>query len=670
MADITTTTKSSFSDTVDQRDLLSPLGSPTAPISYLDRFSDDLYDKSPDSHLVRFLYTVLGPAGIGWLKKDLLDLRLALATQSVQGFELEKYYGSPFAFGRILTENIEPDLSGLLDNAEEAILRAQDASYRNRALDFMAGAHLGNSPEGMHLVARSGLGYEVEVIENYKALFDAHSDSPKGYTYFGKTTSLHEFIVVPRKEQSTSEVQVLNFEDSTITNGTFVLAFRDQQTPPLAWDCDYIDVQTALQNLGAIGQDNVEVFGGPSPNPFNIYFKGALADQDVPQLTVISALVDTNSEPKTIVITTEAAGRDASQEEMTFSDAQMHSMQTALDRIRPVATLPTFATAPSHRTAASPPQIAASSNQFSVLRYVTGKRNVRWPKPDKIHWIEQGTENEAPKAMGDIDHHYVGWHNPNVIRAYKQEAEDNLDYNTDLGILETYKSEHIGRFPPEQRQAIPYLNQFTDPTQVFLGDKAQADYPEQPLVTSQVDNVSMINGIYPMDYTLLPGVTGLKYQGDQFWASLARSTGSEVLEINLNGAEAINLLSFDSIQQPIRFTIHYDVLDQSPRRHFAPVSQIDHLPFQDQQNFSLPNASPWETLQFHFRDAYGDPIFASTIRITITRMSSSTITPPPGPPPPIPGPPVPDGNYLWDPVKKVQNRWSVFVRNLRIGRVA
>lgn len=647
------TTKPTFSDTVEQRDLLSPLGTPTDPVSYLDRFPDDLYDKSPDSHLVRFIYTALGPAGIGWLKKNLLDLRLALATQSVQGFELEKYYGNPFGFGRILTENIEANLDGLLDHAAETALQAQDASYRNRALDFFAGAHLGTTPEGMHLAARSGLGYEVEVIENYKALFDAHTDEPKGYLYFGKTTSLHEFIVVPRKEQSTTEVQVLNFEDSTITSGTFVLIFGSQQTVPLAWNSTYIDVQNALQSLGVIGLDNVEVYGGPCPNPFYVYFTGALADQDVPLMTVISGLLDTDLDPKTIKITTEAAGRNASEEVMTFSDAQMHSMQAALDRLRPVATLPTFSTAPSHLHSVPLPQVAASSSHYAVLRYVTGRRTVRWPKVDKLHWIQRGIENEAPKGMGDIDHHYTGYHDLNTIRAYREEATDNLEYNTNLDILDQYKSEHVGRFPPAQRQAIPFLNQFNNSTQVFLADKARADYPEQPLVTSQVNGTSMINGIYPIDYTFLAGIAGLGYQGDQFWASVARPTGAEMLEITLNNAEAINLITFDSIQQPLKFDILYDTLDQSPRRRFAEVTSGSHFPFQDRQNFSLPNASPWETLQFHFHDGYGDPVFASTIRITITRW----IFPP-------------NTNYLWDPVNKLQRPWSVFIRNLRIGRVA
>jgi hypothetical protein len=107
----------------------------------------------------------LGPAGVGWLRKTYLEARIQLEEYGVELFDLDDFYGDPLKFGRILEEIYDDDPRGLLNREDWEKIRAKDAAYRARALDYVRGMRLGNTPAGMKLVARSGLGHEVEIVE-------------------------------------------------------------------------------------------------------------------------------------------------------------------------------------------------------------------------------------------------------------------------------------------------------------------------------------------------------------------------------------------------------------------------------------------------------------------------------------------------------------------------
>lgn len=200
MASPVTVTTPDFTGYVDQRFFIEPLGGLDNPRNYLDRFPEEVYNKSVDSHLVRFMYTLLGPAGTGWLRKNYLQARLLLEDYGIETFSLDKFYGNPLQFGRILEEIYEEDPLGLLPREEWDRIRAKDARYRNRAIDFVNGARAGGTKEGIRLVARSGLGHEADVIEHYRWLYDQLSDDPLGLPRYGKTNLTEEVVVVPRHE--------------------------------------------------------------------------------------------------------------------------------------------------------------------------------------------------------------------------------------------------------------------------------------------------------------------------------------------------------------------------------------------------------------------------------------------------------------------------------------
>ena len=91
MADAPSVVTPDYTEVIDQSFFIEPLGGPQNPTNYLDRFPDEVYNKSIDSHLVKFLYSLLGPAGIGWLRKNYLEARLQLEEYGVDLFNLDSF---------------------------------------------------------------------------------------------------------------------------------------------------------------------------------------------------------------------------------------------------------------------------------------------------------------------------------------------------------------------------------------------------------------------------------------------------------------------------------------------------------------------------------------------------------------------------------------------------
>jgi hypothetical protein len=230
MAD-NTVTVSTYQDTVDQKFQIEPLGGPKDVFYYLDRFPDEIYHKSPDTHLYKYMRAMLGESGVNWLRKNHLEARLLLEELGIDLFDLDQFFGNIFSFGRIVEESFDDDPFGVISKEVWEEIRAKNARYRNRALDFINGARAGNTPFGMRLAAKAGLGHDVEIIENYKYLYDVHSDRPLGLTYFGKTTSTEEMIVLPRREVTDSGDSVDDLYEITPVDQRHLQEAVDQIRP-------------------------------------------------------------------------------------------------------------------------------------------------------------------------------------------------------------------------------------------------------------------------------------------------------------------------------------------------------------------------------------------------------------------------------------------------------
>jgi hypothetical protein len=716
MADIPLPT---FTDTVDQAWFIEPTSGPVPPRNYLDRFPEEVYNKSPDSHLVRFMYAMLGPAGIGWLRKNLLDARLQLEAFGLDTFDIERFYGDPFRFGRILDELYDEDPTGVFDRDTWDRIKARDEAYRTRATKFMQAARFGNAPQGMELVGESALGHAVDVVENYRYLFDVNSDQPLGLKYYGKTASTNEFIVRPKPIVSRSEIQTITINGNP-TGGNFILTFNGQSTTnysftpltsttsavtlPVAtipvtntsgfpasgtvtvgsqtvaytgvtgnsftgctggvgaqpagtiavaptpltysnipYNATAQQVTAALTSLKNIGATGCAVRGGPIPNPYTVLFGGPLSNMDVPEITAVHAL--TGGASPSITITTATGGIDAASEIVQITPEGSHNLQTALDYMRPVPTIPSVFQSNGMHSRQDWNAVAASSQYSEVVRFVTGSTAVNWPS-DSLHWISAGVEKQAPKIKNDRQQHYVGFHNVTAVTAYTDGALSDPNYSTNSSVLSTYRSEHAGSYSIQIKTAIPFFRSVPEAV-VSTADRVLADYAEPLVVTTQSGDTGLINGVYPADYASVQGVPAIRYKDEQFWSSLERTSGADLIELDLGRVQAVNYLALEILRKPYDIEISYDTLDQSPRRNFVTVTP-DPLSIWESSFFYDPlEQNPWQFSEYHFTDSLGQIIFTRFLRIKLTRRT---------------------GSFLFDSLNQVQTPWSVELRNLRIGR--
>lgn len=639
---------------VDQKWFLEPLMGAETPKNVLDRFPPEVYNANPESHLAKLLYVLVGPAGIGFLRKNALDARLKLEELGLELFDLDAFYGEPLKFTRVVQELYDEDPNGLLTREQWETIRARDAQYRSRVLDFLDGVRAGNSPLGMEYVARSGLGHSVTIIENYKALFDEWSDDPIGITNYGKTRFLEEMIVLPRREITRSEVQVITIIGSP-TGGTFTIDFNGQTTAAITHGQTAGNIQLFLEALGSILPGDVEVTGGPLPNvPIKIRFMGSWAARDVPQIRTNSSL--TGGTSPTIQSTTEQSGVDAADEVAFIPDSDKYHLQVALDRIRPQTVIPTMSAAAGLRARTLFQTVKATSEYDEVIRFVTGNDGVAYPAPDSISWIESGIEHQSPRGVHDLQYQYSGWHNIKALNSFTEQAAEDPGYSADANtIMAADPSSHIGPFSEFQLVVFPTLG--LSPTVQYSPDMALADYAE-PLVTRTIvegqataSATQLINGIYPTSYAGLPGVPEIKYNYEQFWASRERAEGDEYLELDLGSAQAVNTLQFEITKKPLDLVIEYDLADQTPERRYAPVRLVQGS--QPTTNFAPEDQNPWQFMDFVFGACTGQLIFTRYIRIKFTRRNNVYS------PFAILGL---DGSVL------DFHPWSVDVRNLRIGR--
>lgn len=651
-----TTTRPEFTGVVNRDFFIAPLGGPQNPINYLNRFPDGLYNKAIDSHLVKFMYALLGPAGIGWLRKNYLETRLTLEDFGIELFDLDNFYANPLQFGRILEEVYDVDPLGLLPRDKWEEIRAKDAKYRNRAVNYVTGVRAGNTLTGMHLIARSGLGHEVEIIENYRYLYDIHSDDPLGLPYLGKTASTEEMIVLPRREITGNEAQIITISGAP-TGGTFTLFFPvgpelTNQTSPIAYNATRANVQAFIDAITSIGPGNTRVTGGPLPaNPIRITFVGKLANQNVPQLQASNSLTGGNL--PSILVTTDQEGVSDNNEIAYISPRDMRYARDAIDRIKPVTTILSFGNAPGLRTVQVWNEVSTTSTYQEVIRYVVGQTGVNWPARTDQDWIEAGVEHEGRRSLGDLQHHYRGFHNVAATYAYTEGALTSLSYSTDVTSLTSYKSEHIGPFTSFQRVLFPVLNTPLASDFQFTSDRVLADYAE-PLTVSSVINQSngslraLVNGIYPMEYQNLAGIPSVRYKDDQFWASYERNVGTEYLEIDLGVPQAVNYLIFEATMKPFDISISYDVLDGSPARDYRPVKFRTDIPTTLSLSFNPQSINKWFTVENFFTGADNSLIFTRYIRLGFTRRN--------------------DVNSPFANDDGTISPYSIEVRNLRIGR--
>lgn len=131
-------------------------------------FVEEVYNTSPESHIVRFMKVLLGDAGAGQLRKRLTVVRLQQALQGTHFFDLDRFYGALFGLRRHSFEKYV--VNPYVDTATIAQwqdIAAKDGSYRSRVEQFARAITYGPTPTGIELAAEAVLAVDCDVYESF-----------------------------------------------------------------------------------------------------------------------------------------------------------------------------------------------------------------------------------------------------------------------------------------------------------------------------------------------------------------------------------------------------------------------------------------------------------------------------------------------------------------------
>jgi len=632
------TTRPKYTDTINNNVIVEPLNSTNIPEKYLKRFPEEVYNTSPDSNLFKLIFTLIGPSGVGSLKKDFFNTRLQLEANGFKNIQLEKFYGNVFKFFKILDEGQENISGESLTQGEWAKLEVKDASYRNRAIDYLHAARLGTTPDGMRLAAKSGLGKDAEIVENYRYLFDIHSDDPIGEENYGTTNTTSEFVVLPHYETDQSYTYSIKFDQTPDSGFCYFTNDNDTTSNLLIADLTITGIQSALKkiNLTAIVQ-------GELSSGFLITI------QSKENLVFVSQLYKSGT--KVVSTFTNVIGNQDTQLVQNIGISNRYDVDVALNYLKPVGTLVSYAPNQSSFKRQSWSSTLSTTSQVQVLKFVTGSQSINWPAVDNLYWIEAGIEKEAPRVSGDNRQHYQNFHEPAKVNAYCKE-------DTSLPKQANYRVGNFVNFP----YSIDYDANGINSYQPINALSHSSDIKTARTVYDTGNNVKvgLIDGIYPIDYLNLQGVPQ-QNSGNVFWASVDRKSiledktiATDVLEIDLGSVKAVNFLMFETLALPISIKIKYDIFDDpnGDTKSYLDVTNEDGFPYEYSLHYDAQNHNPWDQLEYHFTDSLGNLIFTRYIIIEFTRKDESSSENP----------------LFYNKNTGEYTPWSIVVRNLRLGR--
>lgn len=647
-----TITSPDFTDTVNQEFFIEPLGGSKNPYNLLENFPETIFTHSPDSNLASLLYALLGPAGVGALRQNYLQARLDFEEDGLNTVDLDDLYANIFNFARFASETYEYIPTGLLTNEQWEKIQIADASYRNRAIKYLKAARAGGTLLGITLAAESGLDRPVNVIENYRYLYDQYSDDPLGLEQFGVTESTEEIVIVPRQDVPQSVMQTITFSD-VATTGSWTLLFPlGSQTATFNSETSFNEVQSSLEALPTIGKGNVIVTGGPTTRyPIVISFTRELADKALPEFIVSSSLFDIDENFITVSVELNQVGVEADGEESAIAPSDWYYANVAIEKIKPITTILTPGKGAGSTKRQIPNLIFSDSTFTQVVRYVTGLNSVKWPTVDSTHWIVGGKEEEAPLSQYAQRQHYLNFHNISTTSAYTDTGLIDPAYGTSSWpeVLPLYDSEQIGPFSSEEQVLYPVLQEYVNPTLRYESSFGIALPPNLLTVQSLSGETStnLIEGIYPTDYQSLSGIQSIPTQ-NYFWSSLERIEGTDYFEIDLGRVQAVNYISFQATNKPFEFEVSYDILDMSPQKSFTPAALEESSLLESTTilGYDASSGNPWKHCELYLQNSLDGMIFTRFLRIGFKRRTGAPFQ-------------LANGTLI---------PFSIQVKNLRVGR--
>lgn len=160
------------------RRVTDPISLTPQPGSRMRHFFEGVYDLSPQSHLSRFVKTLLGDAGVGYLNKVYAHAHSQSVLATMRYADLDAFYGDVLGLKRMSWEHTDPARYYTANTPSEwDEIEAKDASYRARIEAFSRAIGQGPTPTGLTGVASALLGVEVRLYEAYLVIDEAGSIS-------------------------------------------------------------------------------------------------------------------------------------------------------------------------------------------------------------------------------------------------------------------------------------------------------------------------------------------------------------------------------------------------------------------------------------------------------------------------------------------------------------
>ncbi len=152
----------------------------------LAHLPEEVYDLSPDSHLVRLISAIIGDSGLGQLRKRLMMARLQRTLNGSHFYDLDRFWGALFGVRRTPAEILDFDPTGSVASPDEwDDAHGRDASYRSRIEQFSRALSFGATPTGIELMAEAILSVDCDVYESFSYVQrqSVTYDALEAYTY-------------------------------------------------------------------------------------------------------------------------------------------------------------------------------------------------------------------------------------------------------------------------------------------------------------------------------------------------------------------------------------------------------------------------------------------------------------------------------------------------------
>ena len=143
-----------------------------APVSsLLEQFDPHLYKLGSSSHIRRFIETVCGPAGLGGLLADTIDLYLSQGLDTAFLSTVDWLFSSVMGFQRVPWDTVDYDIKTAfltLSQAQDYEVRA--AAYKRRYQLLLQGLDQGNTLQGIKDTCEAILDCSVSVDEQWHTI--------------------------------------------------------------------------------------------------------------------------------------------------------------------------------------------------------------------------------------------------------------------------------------------------------------------------------------------------------------------------------------------------------------------------------------------------------------------------------------------------------------------